>query len=144
MWGAIPDFYYCQTVAGLLMWGALSDERTCLSFIIAAGPRQLSHSRVRVPRDTLSYFTVSDSILPKPGGPGPRIYIPQEQGIQFIPPGTLLVASYDSQGYGGGFRTRLLFPSTGCCTTACLHSYYLTMGLHVTFSFSFYRHFEET
>jgi hypothetical protein len=23
-----PDFLYCQTVAGLLMWGALSDERT--------------------------------------------------------------------------------------------------------------------
>jgi hypothetical protein len=22
-----PDFYYCQTVAGLLVWGALSDER---------------------------------------------------------------------------------------------------------------------
>jgi hypothetical protein len=25
-------FYYCQTIAGLLMWGALSDERTGLSF----------------------------------------------------------------------------------------------------------------
>jgi hypothetical protein len=37
-------FYYCQTVAGLLMWGALSDERTGLSFTIAAGPRQRSHS----------------------------------------------------------------------------------------------------
>jgi hypothetical protein len=30
-------------VAGLLMWGALSDERTRLSFRIAAGPRQRSH-----------------------------------------------------------------------------------------------------
>jgi hypothetical protein len=27
-----PDLYYCQTVAGLLVWGALSDERTGLSF----------------------------------------------------------------------------------------------------------------
>jgi hypothetical protein len=35
--GLWPDFYYCQTVAGLLMWGALSDERTGLSFTIAAG-----------------------------------------------------------------------------------------------------------
>jgi hypothetical protein len=26
--------------------------------------------------------------LPKPGGPGPRIYIPQEQGGPVIPPGT--------------------------------------------------------
>jgi hypothetical protein len=48
IWGLRPDFYYCQTVAGLLMWGALSDERTGLSFTIAAGPRQRSHSRVRV------------------------------------------------------------------------------------------------
>jgi hypothetical protein len=39
IWGLRPDFYYCQTVAGLLMWGALSDERTSLSFTIPAGPR---------------------------------------------------------------------------------------------------------
>jgi hypothetical protein len=32
IWGLRPDLYYCQTVAGLLMWGALSDERTGLSF----------------------------------------------------------------------------------------------------------------
>jgi hypothetical protein len=30
--GLRPDLYYCQTVVGLLMWGALSDERTGLSF----------------------------------------------------------------------------------------------------------------
>jgi hypothetical protein len=35
IWGLRPDLYYCQTVAGLLMWGALSDERTGLSFPIA-------------------------------------------------------------------------------------------------------------
>jgi hypothetical protein len=28
IWGLRPDIYYCQTVAGLLVWGALSDERT--------------------------------------------------------------------------------------------------------------------
>jgi hypothetical protein len=48
-WSLRPDFYYCQTVAGLLMRGALSDERTSLSFTIAACPRQCSHFRVRVP-----------------------------------------------------------------------------------------------
>jgi hypothetical protein len=32
IWGLRPDVYYCQTVAGLLMWGALSDKRTGLSF----------------------------------------------------------------------------------------------------------------
>jgi hypothetical protein len=47
-----PDVYYCQTVAGLLMWGVLSDEKTGLSFVIAAGPRKRNHSRVRVPWST--------------------------------------------------------------------------------------------
>jgi hypothetical protein len=63
IWGLRPDFYYCRTIAGLLMWGALSNECTGL-FTIAAGPRQRSHSRVRVPWDSPPYFTVSDSKLP--------------------------------------------------------------------------------
>jgi hypothetical protein len=58
--GLQPDFYYCQTVAGLLMWGALSDEKTGLSFTIAAGPRQRSHSLIQVPWDSRPNFTVSD------------------------------------------------------------------------------------
>jgi hypothetical protein len=64
IWGLQPDFYYCWTAVGLLMWGTLSDERTGLSFTIAAGTRQHSHSRVRVPWDSQPYFTVSDSRLP--------------------------------------------------------------------------------
>jgi hypothetical protein len=63
-WDWRPDFYYCQTVAGLLMCGALSDKRTGLSFTIAAGPRQRSHFRVQVPWDSWSYLTVSDSRFP--------------------------------------------------------------------------------
>jgi hypothetical protein len=47
--GAYDQIFISQTIAGLLMWGSLSDERTVLSFTIAAGPRQRSHSRVRVP-----------------------------------------------------------------------------------------------
>jgi hypothetical protein len=39
-------FYFCLSVEGLLMLGALSDERTGLSFTIVAGPRPRSHSRV--------------------------------------------------------------------------------------------------
>jgi hypothetical protein len=42
------------------MWGALSDERTGLSLVYAAGPRQRSLSRVQVPWDSWPYFTVSD------------------------------------------------------------------------------------
>jgi hypothetical protein len=60
IWGLQPDFYYRRTVAGLLMWGAFSDDRTGLSFTIAAGPSQRSHSRVRAPWDARPYFTVSD------------------------------------------------------------------------------------
>jgi hypothetical protein len=39
-----------------------------LSFTIVAGPRQRSHSQVRVLRDSLPYFTVSDSRVTQPGG----------------------------------------------------------------------------
>jgi hypothetical protein len=59
-----------------------------VSLTIAAGTCQRSHSRVRVPRDSWPNSTFSDSRLPQPGGPGPRIYIPQEQYGPVIPPGT--------------------------------------------------------
>jgi hypothetical protein len=70
--GLRPDFYYCLIVAGLLIWGALSDEKTGLSFTMAAGPRQRSHSRVRVPWDLWPYFTVSDWRLPFSSPPTTR------------------------------------------------------------------------
>jgi hypothetical protein len=54
------------------MWGALSVERTGLSFTIAAGPSQRSHSRVRAPWDSRSYFTVSDLRLPFSSPPTTR------------------------------------------------------------------------
>jgi hypothetical protein len=101
-WGLRQDFYYSQTAANWLMWGALSDERTGLLFTIAAGPSQSSHSWVRV------QLTLSDLRLPQPGGPGPPIYIPRNSVAQLHPQalGSLSVASYDRQGYGGGIRTR--------------------------------------
>jgi hypothetical protein len=37
IWGLRPDWYYCQTVAGLLTWGALSDEKTSTWFAVVAG-----------------------------------------------------------------------------------------------------------
>jgi hypothetical protein len=96
----------------------------------------------------------------EPGGPGLRIYIPQEQGEPVIPPGTgfpfrrlLLLAGLrwrysnpppDTDGaehvssiiacslvaQGNNLFTEL-FTSNGCCTVACLHSCYLAVGLHV-------------
>jgi hypothetical protein len=61
----------------LLMWGSLSDERTGLSFTISAGPRQRS-----------------------PVGLATIFYCLRFETSSFV-------ASYDSQGHGGGIRTRL-------------------------------------
>jgi hypothetical protein len=66
----------------------LFDERMGLSFTIVAGTRQRSHSQVRVPRDSWPRFTVSDSKFPQSGGLGLRIYIPPDQDVPVIPPGT--------------------------------------------------------
>jgi hypothetical protein len=88
IWGRRPNFCYCQIFAGL-MWGVLFEERTGLSFTIASGPRQRSHSQICLMRGSWPYFTVSYSRLPQPGGPDPRIYIPQEQGGPVILPGTV-------------------------------------------------------
>jgi hypothetical protein len=52
IWGLRPDLDYSLTVAGLLIWGALTDERTGLPFTIPAGSRQRSHFLVRVPWDS--------------------------------------------------------------------------------------------
>jgi hypothetical protein len=60
IWGLWKNCYYCQIIAGLLVWRALSDERTGLSFTTAVGPRQRSHSRVWVPWDSRPCFTDSD------------------------------------------------------------------------------------
>jgi hypothetical protein len=53
-------------------WDALSDKRTNLSFVYAAGPRQRSLSRVRVPWVSWPYFTVLDLILPFSSPPTAR------------------------------------------------------------------------
>jgi hypothetical protein len=109
IWGPGSDFYYCQRVAGFLMWGALSDERMCLSFTIATGPRQRSHSWVWVSRDSWPYFTLSGSRLHQPEGPGPVFISPRNKVAQLYPQtlGSLFAASYHSQGYGGGILTCL-------------------------------------
>jgi hypothetical protein len=59
-----------------------------LSLTSAAGPRQRSNFQVRFPWNSWPHFTHSDSRLPQPGEPGPRINIPQEHGGPVIHPGT--------------------------------------------------------
>jgi hypothetical protein len=50
--GHTARFYYCQTGADLLIWGAHSDDRMDLQFKTAIGHCQGSHSLVRVPRES--------------------------------------------------------------------------------------------
>jgi hypothetical protein len=83
IWGLRPDFCYCQTVAGLFMWGALSltRGRVCrLQLLLALASAVILGSESRGARD--------------------HILLPQIRDFLFV-------ASYDSQGYGGGIRPRL-------------------------------------
>jgi hypothetical protein len=77
-----------------------------LSFTIAAGPRQRSHSHVRVPRDSWPHFTVSNSRLPPTWRARSPYLYPQEQGGPVVPPVTrfpirrlLRLAGLQSQRY---------------------------------------------
>jgi hypothetical protein len=47
--GSWPDIYYSLTFTVFFLCGAVSVERTGLSFVYAAGLRQRSLSRIRVP-----------------------------------------------------------------------------------------------
>jgi hypothetical protein len=44
--GPMTRYLLLFGIYGLVLWGALSDERTCLPFVYAAGPCQCSLSRV--------------------------------------------------------------------------------------------------
>jgi hypothetical protein len=63
-----------------------------------------------LPRRTHDHILLPPLRLPHLGGPGPRIYIPQEQGGPVIPPPGALcssfISSYDAQGYGRDILTR--------------------------------------
>jgi hypothetical protein len=49
IWGLRPDIYYSLTITVLFLWSALSDERTGLPLVYAAGTRQRSPSSAQVP-----------------------------------------------------------------------------------------------
>jgi hypothetical protein len=74
-------FYQCQTVAGLLIWGALSDERTYLAITIAAGLRQHRLFRVRVIHDLILLSQIPDS--PNLEGHIPVFISPRNRVAQF-------------------------------------------------------------
>jgi hypothetical protein len=82
IWGLRPDLYYCQTVAGLLMWDALSDERTGVVYNCCwPSPAQSFSSSSPVRLATIFYCLRFET--------------------------SFFVASYDSQSYGGSIRTSL-------------------------------------
>jgi hypothetical protein len=88
------------------MCGALSDEdgSVIYSYIcIWALPEQ--YLLGSEPHRTHNHILLSLLRLPQPGGPGPRIYIPQEQCDWAL--GSLLLASYSLQGCSGDSLTHL-------------------------------------
>jgi hypothetical protein len=110
IWGPRLDFNYCQTVSDLLMWGALSDKRTALSFtqLLLALTSVVIHGSVsRGTHDHILLHQILDSSNLE--GQVPVFKSPRKWVTQLYPQalGSLFVASYDSQGYGGGIRTRL-------------------------------------
>jgi hypothetical protein len=80
-------FITCVTVTVLFLWGALSDERTGLSFVYAAGSRKRSRPRVRVPWDSGPYFIFSNLRLPFSSPPTTRrvtveVFVPDSTRLQ--------------------------------------------------------------
>jgi hypothetical protein len=78
-----------------------------LSFTIAAGPHQRSHSQVQVPQDSWPYFAVSDLWLCNLEGHIP-VFISPRNRVALLYPQTLhslFVTSYDLQACGGGIWT---------------------------------------
>jgi hypothetical protein len=70
--GVEPQTFIAVWQLGSCFVGALSDERTGLSFVYAAGRCQRSISRVRVAWNSRPYFTVSDLRLPFSSPPTTR------------------------------------------------------------------------
>jgi hypothetical protein len=69
------------------LYNTFSDDGMGLSFTIAAGPRQRSHSRVQFPRDLRHILLSQIWDSPNLEGQAPYLYT-QEQGGPVIPPGT--------------------------------------------------------
>jgi hypothetical protein len=103
IWGLRPDFCYCQTVAGLLMWGALC----LLQLLLVLASAVILGFESCGTRDHILLSQIRDS--PNLEGQVLVLISPRNRVAQLYPQalGSLFVAFYDLQGYGGGIRTRL-------------------------------------
>jgi hypothetical protein len=83
----------------------LSDEKRvcCFQVLLALASAVILRSEFGGTHDHIY------SRLPQPVGSGPSIYTPRNRVAQLYPQalGSLFNASCDTQGYGGGIRTRL-------------------------------------
>jgi hypothetical protein len=108
IWGPRPDFCYSQTVAGLLC-GAPSLTRgwVCRLQLLLAASAVILGFESRGAHDHILLSEIRDSLSLE--GQVPVIISPRKKVAQLHPQalGSPFVASYDSQGYGGGIQTRL-------------------------------------
>jgi hypothetical protein len=65
-------FITLMTITVFFLWGPLSDERTGLTFVYAAGPCLRNLSLLQAPWVSRSYFTVSHLRLPFSSPPTTR------------------------------------------------------------------------
>jgi hypothetical protein len=97
------DEIFTTVSACLLMWGALSDERTGrLQLLLVLASAVILGSESRGTHDHISLSQIRE-------GPVPVFISPRKRVPQLYPQalGSLFVFYYDSQGYSGGIRTRL-------------------------------------
>jgi hypothetical protein len=67
----------CLTIVDLLMWGVLSDERMGLNLLLGLTRAVTLRFKSCITHD---HILLSHLRLSRPGGPGPRIYIPPGLG----------------------------------------------------------------
>jgi hypothetical protein len=124
------DQQFCSTEP---LCNIFSENRMSLSFTIAAGPRQRSHSPVRVPRDSWHISLSQNRDSPNLEDQVPVFIFRRNRVVQLYPQalGSLFVASYDSQGYDGGIRTHLhtADSSSSSLSQGQSQSYFTTDGL---------------
>jgi hypothetical protein len=116
IWGLRSDFHCYQTVAGLLMWGALSDQRMSLPFTISVvlASTIILGSKSHGTRGHILLSQIRDS--PNLEGQVPVFISPRSSVAQLYPQalGSLFVTSYDSHNFGGGIRTCLQVRKSWC------------------------------